>query len=58
MLCQTLSEDLDKSRKTARISKEQLASKQVKALCVIAINGWIQESPGLKFDWLTISRQF
>ena len=57
-LCQTLSKDLNKSRKKLRTSKEGLALKAVKMLCVIAISWCIQESPGLKRDWLALSRQF
>ena len=57
-LCQTLWNTLDKSRKIAWTSKEGLASKTVKMLCVTAISWCIQESPGLKPYWFVLSRQF
>ena len=57
-LCQTLSKALDKSRKKPRTSKEELASNAVKMLRVIATSWCMQESPGLKPDWLTLSRKF
>ena len=57
-LCQTLSKALDKSRKIPWTSKDQLASKAVKMLCVIAVIWFIEESPGLNPDWLVLSRQF
>ena len=58
LLYQTLSKALDKSRKIPQTSKEGLASKTVKVLCVIAISWCIQESRGLKPDRSVLSRQF
>ena len=57
-LCQTLSKALDKSKKIPRTSNEGLSSKAVKMLCVITVRWRIQESPGLKPDWIALSRQF
>ena len=49
---------LNKSKVILRTSTVGLASKAVKIFCVIAISRSIQESSGLKTDWLTLNRQF
>ena len=55
-LCQTLSKALINLGNILQTSQDRLASKVAK-ICVITISWCIQESPCLKPDWLTLSRQ-
>ena len=56
--CQTLSNDLDRSKKTPQISNQRLASKALKMFCVIAISWYMQGSLGLNPDWLLLEKLF
>ena len=56
--CQTLSNALDISRKTAHISLDGNSSKAVYMQYVIDKSWLIVESPGRNPDWLGVSKSF
>ena len=56
--CQTLSNALNRSRKTPQTYDEGLALKALKILCVMAISWCVQESLGLNPELLLLKRSF